>query len=82
MDPIERKQQEEIRLNTSIDSKSKELQEIINGVTAAKDAAMRVVKSMELAIEKAQQKYFEYLKKINLAEQIAGETVVIRRRRG
>lgn len=82
MDPFERKQQEEIRLNKSITDKQVELSLLIRDLNNARQKARDALKKIDEEIEKAHQEFLNYIESLGIAEKNGDQMVVTRRKRG
>lgn len=82
MDPFERKQNEERRLDRSIVDKQLELSNLIRELNNAREKAKNALKKIEEEIEKAQKEFEQYLESLGLAYKKGDQMVVTRRKRG
>lgn len=82
VDPLEKKQNEESRLNRAISDKQIELAELIRTVNDAKQRASDALKKINEEMTKAQKEFENYLISIGLAYKKGDQLVVTRRKRG
>lgn len=79
-DLLERRQQEELRLNRAIIDQNQKIMSLITKVNNAKAKAQEVLDKMSQALDQAQSELMEYLKELELIREEAGKIVVITRK--
>lgn len=82
MDPLQRKQNEERRLDKAITDKQLELSALITELNNAKKKAKDAIKKIDEEMEKAQNEFLQYLESLGLAYKKGDQMVVTRRKRG